>query len=326
MGQNMWPDAEQALQEAIRLSRESQVRMTAYFALANIAEHVHANPTQGETFLRRAYESNPRHPRAIRTLLSYLQKKKSGPTDEYAKLYEELAETESDPATRSDHLLRAAEARNQLGQRSSAEQDLIEAVAQSPERLDSFERLLAQFVSPKGHDESGLARALTKVIARGDELGKKQARWHYALARLELGPLKRPQAAVTQTERTLEDQPLLFDARVDLAVAFQKAGRASDASRNALSLLQNDPTAVAAISREFRASPSMPRTFVDRRKAYGRSRGRERASFGVRRSRRRATTLAFGPQAGPHRATSCATGPAGTCDARASSRRASCPS
>ncbi len=249
IAQGLWPEAVEALTHVVDRSGESRQKMTALFALSNIYAHVLKMEAEAEKTLRRALALNPRHPRALRALLRSLEGKGQGRSDEAASLIEELALVETDIALRADYLLRAADIREGLGQRIRAEKALIEVTATVPDRIECFERLLAFYRRPDGaHDEKGLADALALVIARGEALGHREARWHFALGRLDLESLGRYKEAVDNFERTVALSPQTTEAYAQLIIALAKAGRTAEAGRVGLSLFDDDSKKFRSVS------------------------------------------------------------------------------
>ncbi len=93
-----------------------------------------------------------------------------------------------------------------------------------------------------GGDEAGAATAFEGVIASapGSDLDEPSALAHYDLGAIDLGR-DRPQSAVAHFEGALTHAPDFQDARLALAEALMRAGRAADAVPHFERALEADP-------------------------------------------------------------------------------------
>jgi tetratricopeptide (TPR) repeat protein len=275
VAQRAWPEAVEALESVVAIARESGPRLTALFALASVYEKVLHRDDAAERALRSALETEPKNPRAIRALLHRLAAKQKAPgaasaaaKTEIADLTESLAEVERDPTHKAEILLELAEQRAELGEHSSAERALVEAVAQAPNNGRAFARLGRFFRTAQGTtDAVSYARALQAVIGRGKALGNLDARWLAALGQLEIDNLARLRDGVHHLQQAVQLDPTLYESRFELANAYARMSANDEASRALLAMLTPSPQPILSLADPAAALELLERTLNGERRA-----------------------------------------------------------
>jgi tetratricopeptide (TPR) repeat protein len=254
VAQRAWPEAVNALEAVVAVSREAAPKLTALFALASIYERVLSKRVEAEKALRAALLIDDRNPRALRALLRFLGES-AGPqglspkaTSEMAELLERLSDLERDLESKTDLLVELASLRTQLGQASNAERALIEAVACSPKNPKIFARLASLFRTPQGRHDDGYARALSTVIARGQTLGAVSANWFATLGQLEVEVLGRLREGIAHLRQAIDIDPELSETRFELASAYSRAEAHDDAIRLLSTMVTPDSKRLLASS------------------------------------------------------------------------------
>ena len=268
IAQRTWPEAVDALEAVVGATKEAGPRLTALFALASIYEKVLARPDEAERVLRAALATEPANPRALRALLRRLttapapasRAREDGesaadeggpkPSDpkEIAELVARLADVERDPEQKCSILLELAEIRLRIEDAAGAERALIDAAAYSPSNAKAFARLATLSRRPTGQDAVHYARSLNALIARGQQLGKVDARWLSTLGQLEIQALNRTREGIAHLQRAVQMDPLLYETRYELASAFARAGANEDSSKVLLSMMAPDARPILGIS------------------------------------------------------------------------------
>jgi tetratricopeptide (TPR) repeat protein len=254
VAQRAWPEAVNALEAVVTVSREAPPRLTALFALASIYERVLGKRPEAEKALRAALSIDESNPRALRALLRFLGESAgpNGPTpkamQEMAELLDRLADLERDLESKTELLVELAALRANLGHASGAERALIEAVACSPKNPKVFARLATAFKTPQGRDDAGYARALGTVITRGQSLGAVSANWFATLGQLEVEVLNRLREGIVHLRQAIEIDPELSETRFELASAYSRGDAHDDAIRVLSSMVTPDSKRLLAVS------------------------------------------------------------------------------
>jgi tetratricopeptide (TPR) repeat protein len=258
IAQRVWPEAVDALESVVAVSRDATPKLTALFALASIYEKILSRPADIDRVLRAALAIDGKNARALRALLRRVA---SGPPrddaaaerqrqGEIAALLERLAEGEADPDQRSTFLVELSECRLRRGEQGPAERALIEAVASSPGSGRAFTRLAALYRRPSGEDAVGYARALTAVIGLGEQAGHLDARWFAALGQLEVHALSRPGEGIPHLRQAVKLDPRLHETRFELASALAAGGANEEAARVLVEMMAptSHPVPILAIA------------------------------------------------------------------------------
>jgi tetratricopeptide (TPR) repeat protein len=245
IAQRVWPEAVDALETVVSTAHEVSPKLTALFALASIYEKVLARPREVDRVLRAAVALDPSNARALGGLIRRMAAEpveedaeaKRARRSEIADLLGRLADVEKGNEQKTGILIELADVRGRLGDPKAAERALVEAVAGSPSNAHAYARLAALFDRPSGRDDVGHARALTAVIARGDELGVVDARWFATLGRLEIQALSRTRDGISHLQRAAAMDPTLYEARYELACAYERVGANEEATRTLVGML-----------------------------------------------------------------------------------------
>jgi len=261
IAQRAWPEAVNTLEDVVERGQEPAPRLTALFTLASVYEKVLARPEETEKALRRALGIEGDNPKALRALIHCLATKqkevdRDGGEDgtfglirhEIASLLERLAQVESDRYERSEILLELVDVRFALGERTAAEKALIDAIAYASDRERPFARLRTLFESKdEGFDSVAYARALVALIARGQQVSAVHPKWLATLGHLEIESLGRLRDGVNHMRQAVNASPELYETRVELAFALSRLGANDEASREFMSLLEDNPLPIAHV-------------------------------------------------------------------------------
>jgi hypothetical protein len=210
--------------------------------------------------LRAALALDPFNARALRALLRRIAAQPADGDDtatrarrrEMASLLDRLADVEKDPEQKTTISLELAEVHVRLGDVAAAERALVAAVARSPSNPRAFTRLAGLFRRLDRTDRAvktdhvGYARALSAVIALGQQLGQLDARWFAALGQLEIHHLSRTRDGIGHLQRAIALDPTLYETRFELAAAHTHAGANGDATRILMTMVA--PTALPLLS------------------------------------------------------------------------------
>jgi tetratricopeptide (TPR) repeat protein len=261
IAQRTWPEAVDALESVVSLSKEASPRLTALFALASIYEHVLERPSDAEKALRSALELESGNARALRALIRHVSTHHASTLDaltqedltEITHLLAKLSEVEEEPEARCDILLQLADIRLRLGNAAGAEQALIEAVARTPgsdkafARLASIHRVTGDPLKAEPRAQIAYARALGQVVARGRDLGVSHGPWYATLGTLETEALGRLRDGIAHLQRAVQLEPARGDIRHRLARAFAKSGAHEEAIRTVMAMIVPSPALLLSL-------------------------------------------------------------------------------
>jgi len=246
IAQRAWPEAVDALEAVVTISREAPPKLTALFALASIYEKVLTRPEDVDRVLRAALAIDPNNARALRALLRRIaaepveddETAQRARRKEIADLLGRLAGVEKDAELKAGILMELAEVHQRLEDPKAAEGALIEAVACAPANARAFTRLAALFRRLDGsRDHLGYARALASVIGLGQQLGHVDARWFAALGQLEIHSLSRMRDGIVHLQRAVALDASLYETRFELATAYARMGANEEATRVLVGML-----------------------------------------------------------------------------------------
>ena len=248
IAQRAWPEAVQSLESVVHVAADTELQLTALFALASIYDKVLAQKVEHERVLRAAIALQPGNTRALGALVEMLQQARAarvagepGDDRELTSLMRRLAGAETDPNRQSEMLLRIADLEIEIGDIAAAEHSMIDAIARTPDNARAFARLAALFRKDDGLDAAAYARALQALIARGRDVGHADARWFAALGQLEADSLGRLHDGIAHREWAVQLDPTLYETRFELADSYAKTGSYADAIRTLTALILPDP-------------------------------------------------------------------------------------
>jgi flagellar motility protein MotE (MotC chaperone) len=256
IAQRAWPEAVDALEAVVSISREATPKLTALFALASIYEKVLSRGADVDRVLHAALAIDPSNVRALRARLRRMaaepadadEAAQRARREEIADLLGRLAAIEKDVEAKTGLLLELAEVRARLGDGASAERALVEAVASAPANARAFARLAGLFRRGDGADAAGYARALSAVIGMGQQLGQVDARWFAALGQLEIHALSRLRDGILHLQRAVALEPTLYETRFELASAFARMKANDEAIRVLQGMLSPSATPMLSIA------------------------------------------------------------------------------
>jgi tetratricopeptide (TPR) repeat protein len=268
IAQRAWPEAVDALEAVVTAAHELTPKLTALFALASIYEKVLVRPKDADRVLRAAVAADPANARALAALLRRAATQSPEADEaaerarrtEMADLLGRLATVEKGAERKTGILMELAEVRGHLGDAKGAERALVEAVATSPSNAHAFTRLGALFLRKNGRDEIGYSRALTAVIALGQQMGAVDARWFAALGQLEIQSLSRTKDGIVHLQRAVALDPTLYETRFELGCAYERAGDNAEATRTFVAMLAPAARPLVSIAKPVAALALLEKT------------------------------------------------------------------
>lgn len=223
-------DAAHALEAVAANAREPREKSEALFGLVDLYRQSGAQ-ADVERALRVAIDVDPSSARALRELID-VRRAVGAPREEVIGLLRRLADVAKPGEEKSLIYSDLADVEAASGDRSKAEQSLIEASAQSPS-ASRLARVLDFYAGNPGEQ----ARLLSAVVARGEQLGRPDAAAWAALGALEVDSLKQTREGVAHLKRALALEPARPEARASLARGLSALGNRDEAASTVMGML-----------------------------------------------------------------------------------------
>jgi tetratricopeptide (TPR) repeat protein len=226
--QQMWAEARDAYIRIVDASRDPALRVSAYFAAADLYEGPLADLGLAESTFVAILGIDPRNKVALERLVAIALRR--GDADLVCSTLRRLAEYESDPHARLGYDLRLAEAYRESGDAAGGVQALADAIVSAPQDPRALAALLRihRPETPEG------AKALASLFERLPEaaLARRMPidpRWFFLGGMLEVHALGRAADGVAHLQKAVA-LGNLAEMRVGYGQALLAAGRAKEAA------------------------------------------------------------------------------------------------